>query len=276
MSDVLVQFRAALATRGILSPAEIITDGRIHRCDAEGKGGKNDAAAYLLHLDGVPAGGFENHRDGLGWENWRADIGRRLTPSEKAAQGERIETARRIRDDEDKRRKAEARDKAATLWNESQHCKSHPYISAKGLSSAHGARLHSDNLLIPIRDEVGTLHSLQFIDGNSKKLFLSGGRVRGCYYSIGKPKGVLCIAEGYATGASIYEATGFAVAVAFDAGNLLPVAKAMRRKFPDLKIILCADDDFETNKNPGLTKATEAAVAIGGFLAVPDFGRAQE
>lgn len=271
MSDVLVQFRAALAARGILLPVEIIADGRIHRCDAEGKGGKGDAA-YLLHLDGVPAGGFENHRDGFGWENWRADIGRRLTPSEEAAQREKIEAARRIRDDEDKRRKAEARNKASTLWNESQQCESHPYLALKGLSSAHGARLHSNKLLIPMRDEVGTLHSLQFIDGDSNKRFLSGGRVRGCYYSIGKPDGVLCVCEGYATGASIYEATGFAVAVAFDAGNLLPVAKAMRAKFTDLKIILAADDDWQTKGNPGLTKAKEAAQAVGGLLAVPDFG----
>lgn len=80
MSDPIQQFRSALAGRNIIPPDDLIADGRIHRCDVEGKGGKGDAA-YLLHLDSVPAGGFENHRDGLGWENWRADIGRRLTPS---------------------------------------------------------------------------------------------------------------------------------------------------------------------------------------------------
>ena len=56
------QFRAALAARGIVVPHSIIADGSIHRCDTAGKNGKGDAA-YLLHLDSIPAGGLENWRD---------------------------------------------------------------------------------------------------------------------------------------------------------------------------------------------------------------------
>ncbi len=67
--DAISQFRIAMGERQIIPPVEIITDGKIHRCDAEGKNGRGDAA-YLLHLDGVAAGGLENHRDGRGWENW--------------------------------------------------------------------------------------------------------------------------------------------------------------------------------------------------------------
>ncbi|MBL0168493.1 MAG: toprim domain-containing protein, partial [Propionivibrio sp.] len=78
----------------------------------------------------------------------------------------------------------------------------------------------------------------------------------------------------FATGASIHEATGYPVAVAFNAGNLEPVAKALRAKFPDLRLIVCADDDVGTAGNPGMTKATAAARAVGALLAVPDFGRA--
>jgi putative DNA primase/helicase len=87
-----------------------------------------------------------------------------------------------------------------------------------------------------------------------------------------KPNGTLCIAEGYATGASIQEATRHAVAVAFNAGNLLPVARALRKKFPELRLIICADDDVNRPGNPGLTKAREAAQSVGGLLAVPDYG----
>ena len=82
--------------------------------------------------------------------------------------------------------------------------------------------------------DAAALHSLQFISREGDKRFLIGGRVSGCYFPIGKPDGALCIAEGYATGASIHEATGTAVAVAFNAGNLLPVASALRAKFPRL------------------------------------------
>ncbi|WP_210756854.1 hypothetical protein [Caldichromatium japonicum] len=48
---------------------------------------------------------------------------------------------------------------------------------------------------MPMRDGA-ELHSLQFIDAKGEKRFLSGGRVSGCYFSIGQPDGTLCIAEG--------------------------------------------------------------------------------
>ena len=270
MSDAFQQFRGALAGRGIVPPVDLLADGVIHRCDAEGRGGKGDAA-YLLHLDGIPAGGFENWRDGLGWENWRADMGRTLTPAEKTAHRAKIKAAQQEREAEEAKRKQEAREQACLLWAEAYPCTGHAYLTRKGIA-ANGARLHKERLVLPIRDTVGMLHSLQFIGADGGKRYLTGGRIRGCYFGIGKPDGVLCIAEGFATGASIHEATGYAVAVAFDAGNLQPTAKALREKFPDMQLILCADDDYRTDGNPGMTKAKETAQAVGGLLAVPDFG----
>jgi len=117
MSDALQQFRDALIGRGIVPPADLLADGIIHRCDAEGRGGKNDAA-YLLHLDGISAGGFENWRDGLGWENWRADVGRTLTPTEEAAHRAQVEVARREREAEEAKRKEEARETARLKWTD--------------------------------------------------------------------------------------------------------------------------------------------------------------
>ncbi len=70
----------------------------------------------------------------------------------------------------------------------------------------------------------------------------------------------------------IHESTGYPVAVAFNAGNLELVARTLHTKFPDAKIIICADDDVKTDGNPGLTKATAVALAVGGLLAIPDFG----
>ncbi len=74
----------------------------------------------------------------------------------------------------------------------------------------------------------------------------------------------------YATGATLYAATGRAVAVCFSAGNLQPVARALHMKFPELVLIVCADND-PTPGNPGLTHATQAARAVGGLVAVPRF-----
>jgi putative DNA primase/helicase len=289
MTDALNQFRAALSVRGILAPLKIRADGVLHRCDAEGKGGKGDAA-YLLHLDGIPAGGFENHRDGLGWENWRADIGRTMTPAEEAEHRTKVEAQRMQREVDQAKQHSEARKRAGLILAEA-YPGDHPYLIKKAIKpygakviEAEQARAIASNLspeltgpllVIPVRADV-VLTSLQFITADGVKRPLTGGKMAGGYHAIGtmKDAAALAICEGFATGATIHEATGYPVAVAFSAGNLMAVAQAIRAKFPDLPLILCADDDYLTPGNPGLTKATEAAHAVGGVVAVPDFGRA--
>ena len=79
------------------------------------------------------------------------------------------------------------------------------------------------------------------------------------------------IAEGFATAASIHEATGLPVVIAFNCGNLVSVAKAIRAWLPPARIVIAADDDHATEGNPGLTKAREAADLIGATVAVPIF-----
>src|SRR5437588_6283985 len=115
MMDAIQQFRDALARRGVIALADLITDGNIHRCDADDRNGKGDAA-YLIHIDGVPSGGFQNWRDGLGWETWTANIGRKLSPIEVVAQRERIEASKRLAAAEAEQRRIFARDKAAGIW----------------------------------------------------------------------------------------------------------------------------------------------------------------
>mgnify|MGYP000241638819 CR=1 FL=1 len=175
MLDAAEQFKEAMQARGLVPPVEIQADGEIHRCHAEGRGGENDGA-YLLHLDGIPAGGFENWKDGAGWENWRADIGRTLTPEEEAAHRSHTEAMRKAREAEDKRRKAEARERAKRVWDSALPCTGHPYLTRKGIK-AHGARIVSNGyregyLVMPMRDAEGKLHSLQFIEQDGGKLFL--------------------------------------------------------------------------------------------------------
>jgi putative DNA primase/helicase len=286
MQNPIEQFRAALLARAIVPPDMIDADGELHRCDAVGKGGKGDAA-YILHLDGLPAGGFENHRDGLGWQTWRASgPDNPLTPSERAALAAKIEAARIQRQREDAQRRKQARETAALVYADLPDCTRgdlHPYLLAKGIQPVRGVRVLADAgqrpdglagalLIVPMRDAAGALHSLQYIDAAGQKRFLSGGRKQGCYFALGgAPAGVLCIAEGLATGASVNEATGHAVAVAFDAGNLEAAAVALRRKFPCLTLVLCADNDRGTPGNPGLNKARAAASAVGGIVALPVF-----
>ncbi|MBR5734472.1 MAG: toprim domain-containing protein, partial [Desulfovibrionaceae bacterium] len=117
-------------------------------------------------------------------------------------------------------------------------------------------------------------------DGKEKflKRFLPGGLPKVYFFPLpaksGSKEGSLVIAEGYATAASIHEATGCACLCAFSAGNLLNVAKMAREKCPGRSITICADYDLPNPQYPkpggiGLALATEAARAIGAALAVP-------
>lgn len=271
MRNVPEQFREAIQSAGLHPPDTIEPDGKLHRFASNGKRG-DDAGWYALHDDGIPAGSFGDWRTGI-TQTWRADIGRKLSPDEEAAHRAKVEAMRREREAEEARQHKEAAAKAAAIWKAARPAPAdHPYLLAKGIGPS-GSRVQDARLLIPLCAD-GAVHSLQYIAADGDKRFLPGGRVAGCYFSMGSPKGAaaLCIAEGFATGASIHEATGYPVAVAFNAGNLLAVAKAMRGKFPELRLILCADDDYRTEGNPGRTKATEAAQAVDGLLALPDFG----
>ena len=196
---------------------------------------------------------------------------REQTPEERKAFARRMDALRRQHDAEQRERQAEAATAAALRWAGAVPASTHPYLTAKGVK-AHGIRLESrQTLLVPMRDAEGRMHSLQAIETDGSKFFTKGGRVKGCYHAIGRPSGRLVVCEGYATGATIHEQTGAAVAVAFNAANLLPVAKALRAKFPCIPLVLAADDDHRTEGNPGMTAATAAALAVGGLLSVPNF-----
>lgn len=164
-----------------------------------------------------------------------------------------------------------------------------PYLVRKGVRP-YGVRFGPGGwVLVPMRDEAGRLRNLQHIapakpaNGGPDKLFSKGGQKSGLWHLLGTPVSdtttdpaappVLLVAEGYATAATLHEATGHPVAVAFDAGNLQHVARALRKLYPPALLVLCGDDDRDTEAktgtNPGRVKATAAARAVGGLAVFP-------
>lgn len=261
-------FQTAMAAAAIVSLDPIRADGRLHRFWVKGDSVGSRNGWYVLYGDDVPSGAFGCWKRQIS-ETWCAKAQRDMTPAERAEHIRRMDAAIKAREAEDRAIKQTARDKAAIIWQAAPPAPdNHPYLIKKSVK-AHSVRLSKNALVIPLRDSVGMLHSLQFIDAEGNKRFLSGGKKKGCYFPIGQVQDTICIAEGYATAASIHEAAGHAVVVAFDAGNLLPVAQVLRQKFPEAEIILCADNDTETPGNPGLTRAREAASAVGALLAIP-------
>lgn len=179
-----------------------------------------------------------------------------------------------------------AASEAAAQWGEASETGESAYLTRKGIQP-YGVRFAGGGwLLVPVRDAAGKLCNLQRIapdkptDGGTDKLFLKDGRKSGLWHLIGTATnagaapGVLLVAEGYATAASLHEATGRPVAVAFDAGNLAHVAKALRTLYPAALLVVCGDDDVQTfactGNNPGRDKATAAARAVRGLAVFPD------
>ncbi len=173
--------------------------------------------------------------------------------------------------DQEYEKAMEAAASAASLFDAAVPCISHPYLTTKGVQ-AYGIKQAGDNLFIPLRDSTGKLHNIQTIAPNGDKQFQTGGRVQGCFHGISGSPDALLICEEYAAGASLNQATGYAVAAVLHADNLEPVALALHALHPDVKIVIAADDDYQTDGNPGLSMARAAAKAVGGYLAVPDFG----
>lgn len=270
MSDAFSQFRDAMLAAG-LEPPDVIEPGNLHRFPGIGKRNGNTAGWCKLFDDGL-GGSFGDWSSGFS-ENWQAKRDKPFSTAERETFKRHVAEAQAQAEAERRARQAEAAAKAAAIWNAAAPAPGdHAYLVRKGIEP-HGARLHNGALLVPMR-EGSELHSLQFIGPDGDKRFLTGGRVAGCYFSIGSTQGAtaLCIAEGFATGATIHQATGHPVAVAFNAGNLKGVAQTMRARFPTVPLIVCADDDADTQGNPGLSKASEAARTVGGLLALPNFG----
>lgn len=268
MSNYIDLFSQAITSAGLPAPDHINDDGKLHRFSTNGKL-NDDTGWYVLHTDGIPAGAFGCWRSGFK-SSWCAKSVNDLTVMELQIMRDRVQAMDVLRKAEKSRLQTQAKVLSEAMLARSVPAINHPYLAKKAIQ-ANGSRVEGDNLIIPMRDTSGVLYSLQTITPVGDKRFQYGGKVSGCYFSIGKPDDRLIICEGFATGASIHECTGYAVAVAFNAGNLELVAQALHDKFPALEIIIAADDDHKTEGNPGLTKATAAAKIIGGSLALPVF-----
>lgn len=203
--------------------------------------------------------------DGYVFGDWAQDISTNvferpeesLTFEEKKARRRKIEAARKAAQEELRRQHETTAQEALKLWQSLPKCENHPYLSKK-LVPAYNLRLSNKCLVIPLYDTSGKIWSLQYINEAGEKRFLSGGKKKGCYFPIGKPDNRLVVCEGYATGASIHQATGLAVAVAFDAGNIKSVTQVLKNKYPTFEIIIAADNDIkEKAPNTGVLKAQE-------------------
>ncbi|HCE5637920.1 TPA: DUF1738 domain-containing protein [Legionella pneumophila] len=282
------EFKAALVSLGaIVSGGHPIMDGKPHRIATEGDKNGEKAGFYVAHLDGIPAGYIKNNRTGDEL-NWKCK-GYILTDEQKTTL-----KAEALEQQQTRQRELEAKQKSTALRLKeklsmmTEILEPTPYMQAKGIQVHSGAYTDEERKLtcIPATDCQGTLWTVQYIAEDGTKRFAKDSRKEGSFHVLGgleKLSGtpVIVIAEGYATAATIKEATGLPIVVsAFDSGNLKPVAKALHDKYPNTPIIVAADDDkhLELTKgiNPGKEKGKEAADSVNGFIILPTFAPGEQ
>lgn len=254
----------AMRANDITPPPQLIADGKLHRFHVQGDKARSENGWYVLH-DDPPAGAYGDWKRGINrtWSGWPDHT---LTDAEKARHKANMAAAKAAREADQARRHAEAAETAKTTWAAAAPADpGHPYLQRKKIQP-HGARTSRGDLVLPLHDGAGSLRGLQFIKPDGEKKYLTGTSKAGNYYLIGEPTGTLIVAEGFATAASIHEATGHPVAVAFDANNLKPVALALRAQHPAAKLIIAGDND---ESGVGQTAAQAAAKAAGGVFVVP-------
>lgn len=280
------------------------------RCRVEGS--REKRGWYILHEINTANGDLVivgSYGVWLGSENNSQKIEIKkteFTDEQRESLRKRLADDRKRADAERKIEVERAAQSAAKAWAACLPVGESDYLTRKGVG-AHGLRFSpSGACVIPMLDTTGKVHGLQVIRSGSeakaknrlaKEFWPAGLAKKGHFHLIGMPTNVLLVCEGYATGASLYEATGIPVAIAFDANNLAPVANALRKRYKRVKILVCGDDDIfgtcmsckekviltvdpqicpacgsdHKRINTGVTSASMAALEVEGAWCKPYF-----
>ncbi len=267
--DVIADFGDAMRSYGLI-PETIRPDGEWHTAKIQTKAGPRNHGSYKLdRVGGEWRGYIRNYRGASG--PWRYQRGR-LTPEQRAALEAADSDRRAARAAKliEERRTTAAKALRVLVTLPEVEGSAHPYLARKGVT-AHGLRVangkgpemiallnlehfkvtRDEYLIVPGRDVNDRLRTVQALAPDGSKLFTKGARKAGAFHLIGvrrvadlaSARAVL-FAEGYATGASVFEATGLPVVVCFDADNLIAVAKDLVHVLPTSQPkIVCADND---------------------------------
>ncbi len=258
-------------------PSRITIDGQMHRIHLDGDKPGTRNGWFVLYPDHGAGGSWK-----LGIQcKWSILSNQGLSAEERRAILQRAEEQRVAAEQLLLQQHREAAERAERLWKlVSPAPGDHPYCLAKQIPPGYAKWDKANNLLVlRLIDVQGKLHGLQYIDPIGIKRFIKNFDKIGHFIGVAGrlPAQRIVIGEGFATCSTVAKAfPGAAVLAALDAGNLKPVALAVRARFPEAEIILASDDDPHTEGNPGLTKARLAAEAASGRVVRPAWPRGIE
>lgn len=282
MIPINQEFASFVRSLGMVAPESVREGGKVTRFNPDN--GRIDAskAGWLVQFQDMRGGIVGSFADGSE-HVWQAE-GAQFTEEERRAFA--IESSKRKEQAE--REKVESQ-KAAAALAVNKYDKAvtvdgsiNGYLLRKYLGHYCVKADNGQALILPIRDLVnGQIASLQFINLDGSKPFKKGGRLQGCGLILmsadttqkhtvkdlaGHARVALC--EGFATGASVRDALGCPVVVAFAANRLEDAARQVRYHNHDIEIVFCADNDTGKSVNTGANYAAAAAASVGGIVAL--------
>lgn len=290
MINFLEEFHCVMSAAGFEPKGgKIVADDKWHQATYMGEKNGKYSGAYSMKIVSADfaIGTFFTRKDPDNKHKWHSKSDQKLSPEERKRIKKEIAAQQRKKEIEEEKRQLRISDRLTRVFDKlPKAAADHPYLVKKGVKP-HGLRLRKkgNELVMALRNN-GKIWTIQRITETGAKYLFAGGRKKGSYFSFANGKDNLSrflVCEGYATGATIREATGLPVIAAVDSGNLKPVLVSLKAKYPSARFIICADNDAFTKNakeepwNVGIEKAKEAAEAIGGATVFwPTFAEPRE
>lgn len=272
MSDFIAEFHDALTAAGYTPvDGKVVANDEWHPAYITGDKRGKPHGAYTIKIcdDNSAMGCFFDRRDQDNKIGWHSKSGEKLSPEERKERKRRIEKYQKEKQEaEDKKHlrlallltKAYKKLPKFELTTDLENS----YLSRKGIE-AHGIKFRQKGceLIVPVYGADGRVYTVQRINSQGGKYLFIGGRKKGGYFPFvkkGESFETILLCEGFATGASIRQATGLPVAAAIDSGNLVYALHTLKGKFPNSRFVICADNDawtFQHSKKPNTIDTKE-------------------
>ncbi|EFO4793564.1 DUF1738 domain-containing protein [Campylobacter coli] len=277
------EFKAFLEKHDLNIEGQPIMDGKLHRVSVIGDKGREKSGAYVGFLNGHPAGFVQNYKTGIK-ENWKSTNSFENTKNQEIDFKNAMENNKAMKEAKEKEL-IQAYEKTAKKleeeYNNARWANSeHPYLKDKGFDKNFYLKQDKNgNLLIPLRDIDGKYWATQRIFANGDKMIGATrtaeekeqgieypAKKQGNFFLLGAKNlnnvNEVYICEGFATSASVYEATKSPTIMGVDAGNLEIIVTSIKEKYPKMNIIVAGDNDIKKELNGGKNVGKTTALGI--------------
>jgi len=283
-SNAQEEFKVALQKAGLQIDGLPIMDGTLQRVAVDGDKGQSKSGAYTGFNNGHPAGFIQNYKTGFK-DNWKSSMTQPNAKNQEIDIKNQIEANKAIKAQRERSLEEAYNKTAIKLEDEFNNARwahnQHPYLKKKGFDTNFYLKQDQNgNLLIPLKDIDGKYWASQRIFSNGDKMIGATrtkeekeqhidypAKKQGNFHLLGAKKlnssiKEVFICEGFATAASVYQATNKPTIMGVDAGNLEIIVTSIKEKFPKMEIIIAADNDIkkELDNKPNVGKETALGI----------------